>query len=121
MSVTDADYFLNRRRHLRIMLERHTVTYHHDLAGVGEGLPAETLELTRAAVVFLADEPLDEGTDLRLRIQVPFKQKYIRASGRVLGCDSAEDGRYRIVANYTKLLSGSDEALFDTLLELLSP
>ncbi len=121
MRARDEDFFPERRRHPRIRIERHDLSFQCDLCGSGRDVAAETIELSRSGLLFLSPSDLPAGTSLRLRIRIPFHQTHVRASGRVLRSIPSGGGRYRVTAEYSKILSGSDEALYDTILDLLAP
>lgn len=115
----EADYFADQRAAARVALERHHVEFHTDVAYGGRGRVAPTVDLSLSGVAFLVDEELAVGTELRLRIQIPFKRRYLRATGKVVRVVPAGE-HVVVMASYRPLLEDADEALFTSLMELLT-
>ncbi|MEP9410561.1 MAG: hypothetical protein HRF42_04030 [Candidatus Brocadia sp.] len=60
------------------------------------------------------------GKNISLKLQVPFRSEFVRATGRVLGieCDAVSHS-INVKVAYTKILGNDNEVLFDTILDML--
>ncbi len=60
------------------------------------------------------------GKNISLKLQVPFRGDFVRATGRILGVECNEAGHAtHVKVAYTKILGSDNEVLFDTILDML--
>lgn len=60
------------------------------------------------------------GKNISLKLQVPFRNEFVRATGRVLGVEyDAVSHSTHVKVAYTKILGNDNEVLFDTILDML--
>lgn len=75
---------------------------------------------TRYAVESLPQDGLFEvGNDLQIKLQIPFRNEYIRATAKIIGVDNSMPDSIRLKLRYTKILGGDNEVLFETILDML--
>jgi hypothetical protein len=66
------------------------------------------------------EELFEVGNDLQIKLQIPFRNEYIRAAGKIVGMDDSMPDIIRLKLRYTKILGGDNEVLFDTILDMLT-
>jgi c-di-GMP-binding flagellar brake protein YcgR len=82
---------------------------------------AMIVDLSREGVCFDAEDVLEKGMEISLRLRVPYTERFVRAAGRVVRVETAPDARlHRTAVRYGKLVNGEDEMLFDAILDLLA-
>ena len=60
------------------------------------------------------------GKNISLKLQVPFRGDFVRATGRILGVEyHAVSHSTHVKVAYTKILGNDNEVLFDTILDML--
>lgn len=60
------------------------------------------------------------GKNISLKLQVPFRSDFVRATGRILGVEyNAAGHSTHVLVAYTKILGNDNEVLFDTILDML--
>lgn len=60
------------------------------------------------------------GKNISLKLQVPFRSDFVRATGRILGVEyNTVSHSTHVKVAYTKILGNDNEVLFDTILDML--
>lgn len=109
-----------RRRNQRVRLVDHHLFYMKDSLVDTRARRAEIFDVSRDGVCFVTDEEFRVGDELAIKLQIPFRSRYIRATGRVARILRDPDRvGFRVALRYQPLLAGPDEILYDTILELL--
>lgn len=65
------------------------------------------------------EQPFEIGKDIQLKLQIPFRNEFIRATGRITGVDNNIPDAIHVKLRYTKILGGDNEVMFDTILDML--
>ncbi len=65
------------------------------------------------------EELFEIGKDVQLKLQVPFRNEFIRSTGRILEFYENTPNIVHVKLKYTKILGGDNEILFDTILDML--
>lgn len=116
----DGQRWSERRRHPRVRLVDHHLFYMKDSLVDTRARKAEIIDVSRDGVSFATDEEFRVGDELAIKLQIPFRNRYIRATGRVARIvRDPERVGFRVALRYQPLLSGPDEILYDTILDLL--
>lgn len=109
-----------RRRNPRVRLVDHHLFYMKDSLVDTRARRAEIFDVSRDGVCFVTDEEFRVGDELAIKLQIPFRSRYIRATGRVARVLRDPDRvGFRIALRYQPLLAGPDEILYDTIIDLL--
>ncbi|GAB64199.1 MAG: hypothetical protein DWB56_06255 [Candidatus Jettenia sp.] len=68
----------------------------------------------------VVDPVFEEGKNITLKLQIPFRSEFVRATGRITGIEyDVVNYTIRVKAAYTKILGSDNEILFDTILDML--
>ncbi|UJS18379.1 MAG: hypothetical protein L3J17_04785 [Candidatus Jettenia sp.] len=68
----------------------------------------------------VVDPVFEEGKNITLKLQIPFRSEFVRATGRITGVEyDIVNYTIRVKAAYTKILGSDNEILFDTILDML--
>ena len=112
---------VERRRHPRATLVDIDLYYLRSSLLDATARRATVVDLSREGVSFDAEDVLEKGMEISLRLRVPYTERFVRAAGRVVRVEPAPDGRlHRTAVRYGKLVSGEDEMLFDGIVDLLT-
>ncbi len=109
-----------RRRNARVRLVDHHLYYMKDSLVDTRARRAEIVDISQDGVCFVTEEEFRVGDEIAIKIQIPFRNRYTRATGRVTRVMRDPDRvGFRVALRYQPLLSGPDEILYDTILSLL--
>lgn len=114
------DYIENRREH-RVLLVDYYLYYLKDPLRDASAIRGEVISLSRSGILFEGIDTFALGHDLALKLQIPYRNEFVRATGKVIRIEKGEHSpKVRVAVTYTKILNGPKELLFDTLVRLLT-
>lgn len=87
---------------------------------VSESLKAIRDTAERKPEAMVMDPVFESGRSISLKLQIPFRSDFVRATGRITGIEyDMEKYMIRVKVVYTKILGSDNEVLFDTILDML--
>lgn len=91
-----------------------------NVAVVSETLKAIQDIAERKPETTIMDPAFESGKSISLKLQIPFRSDFVRATGRITGVEY-DMAKYTIKVKvvYTKILGSDNEVLFDTILDML--
>lgn len=114
------DYTERRREH-RVLLVDYYLYYLKDPLRDASAIRGEVISLSKRGALFEGMDNFSLGQDLALKLQIPYRNEFVRATGKVLRIEKEESSpKVRVAMSYTKILNGPKELLFDTLVRLLT-
>lgn len=112
---------IEKRGSPRVALVDYYLFYLKDPLRDTSAIRGEVINLSKEGVLFESLDPFDPGSELALKLQIPYKNEFIRASGRIIRIErGSHPFKARVAASYTKILNGPKELLFDTLVHLVT-
>ena len=109
-----------RRGATRTWMVDYFLYYLKDPLRDSSAIRAEIDDISKKGIRFISHEKLPMAAELALKIQIPYRQDYIRATGIVTRSDKIADGLFETVVTYRKILNGPDDVLFESLITLLT-
>ncbi len=87
---------------------------------VSEALKAIQDVAERKPETTMMDPVFESGKSISLKLQIPFRSDFVRATGRITGVEY-DTAKYtiRVKVVYTKILGSDNEVLFETILDML--
>lgn len=113
--------YAEKRDGPRVSLVDYYLYYLKDPLRDASAIRGEVIDFSRSGILFEGLDRFEPGSELALKLQVPYKNEFIRASGKIIRIEKSQHPlKVRVATAYTKILNGPKELLFDTLVQLLT-
>lgn len=116
-----AKFYTEKRGAPRVPMVDYYLYYLKDPLRDASAVRGEVINFSKSGILFESLDRFEPRSDLALKLQVPYKNEFIRATGKIIRIEESDHPlKRRVALSYAKILNGPKELLFGTLVQLLT-